>query len=106
MGADGGLVDAETAATIRNLEQEKHLAINMENFDLAKELKVQIDSLKAIGVKLKTLEHQKQEAVASENFDMASQINQQMKALRVSALGRNEAQGQQSSGNIGQPNRT
>jgi len=32
------------------------MAINMENFDLAKELKMQIDSLKAIGVKLKALE--------------------------------------------------
>jgi hypothetical protein len=40
---DNGLLDAETANTIRGLEAEKHSAINMENFDLAKELKSQID---------------------------------------------------------------
>ena len=37
--SDSGLLDADTANTIRGLEQEKHNAINMENFDLAKELK-------------------------------------------------------------------
>jgi len=31
----------------------------MENFDLAKELKMQIDQLKSVGAKLKTLENQK-----------------------------------------------
>lgn len=33
------LVDSETASTIRTLEQEKNMAINTENFDLAKDLK-------------------------------------------------------------------
>ena len=47
----------------------------MENFDLAKELKIQIDSLKAVGVKLKALEQQKQEAVQNESFDKASNLN-------------------------------
>jgi hypothetical protein len=32
------------------------MAINSENFDLAKDLKQQIDKLKSVGVRLKALE--------------------------------------------------
>jgi hypothetical protein len=53
---EGGLLDSETAKTIVDLEREKSNAINIENFDLAKDLKNQIDQLKSIGARLKTME--------------------------------------------------
>jgi len=49
--------------SIRRLEAQKHDAINSENFDLAKDLKMQIDNLKSTASQLKLLELQKQEAV-------------------------------------------
>jgi hypothetical protein len=55
--------DEETMGSIRRLEAQKHDAINSENFDLAKDLKMQIDNLKSTASQLKLLELQKQEAV-------------------------------------------
>jgi len=51
-----GFYDADTQNKIRQLEIDKQIAVNNENFELAKHLKVQIDKLKAVGIQLQNLE--------------------------------------------------
>ena len=59
-----GFYDTDTQNKIRQLEIDKQIAVNNENFELAKHLKVQIDKLKAVGIQLQNLEAQKQIAIA------------------------------------------
>lgn len=47
-----GFYDTDTQNKIRQLEIDKQIAVNNENFELAKHLKVQIDKLKAVGIQL------------------------------------------------------
>lgn len=71
-------MDPDTQNKIRQLEVDKSLAVNNENFELAKHLKMQIDRLRAVGVQLQNLESQKQIAIQSDNFDEAKRLKIQM----------------------------
>jgi hypothetical protein len=51
-----GYYDQDTANKIRMLEVDKGIAVQNENFELAKHLKVQIDRLKAVSIQLQNLE--------------------------------------------------
>ena len=45
-----GFYDTDTQNKIRQLEVDKQIAVNNENFELAKHLKVQIDKLRAVAI--------------------------------------------------------
>jgi len=47
---DSTFFDSETYAKITQLEMDKALAVQNENYDLAKHLKDQIDRMRAVGV--------------------------------------------------------
>lgn len=48
----GGIFDAETQQKLRQLEMDKALAVQGENYDLAKSLRDQIERLKSVGMQL------------------------------------------------------
>ena len=50
-------VDSLTAREIQQLVEKKYAAVQAENYDEAKELKAEIDTLRLIGTKILELEH-------------------------------------------------
>ena len=50
-------VDSLTAREIQQLVERKHAAVQAENYDEAKALKAEIDSLRLMGSKILELEH-------------------------------------------------
>ena len=78
--------DKDTQNKLKQLEMDKALAVQNENYDLAKQLRNQIERLKSVGVQLQSLEGQKQVAIAQENFDQAKIIKEQMENIKYSAL--------------------
>ena len=50
-------VDSLTAREIQQLVERKHAAVQAENYDEAKELKAEVDSLRILGSKILELEH-------------------------------------------------
>ena len=65
---------------------DKALAVQNENYDLAKSLRDQIERLKSAGMQLQSLESQKYMAVQNENFDEAKRIKAEMERIRQSAI--------------------
>ena len=63
---------------IQQLELDKVIAIQNENYDLAKQIKVQMGQLKAVETQLQALKAQKTVAIAKVYFDVAKRIKQQM----------------------------
>ena len=51
--------DKETQMKLKQLEMDKAMAVQNENYDLAKMLRGQIERLKSVGVQLQSLEGQK-----------------------------------------------
>jgi hypothetical protein len=64
-------VDSSTATQIHRLQQEKHTAVQDEDYDEAKRLKSLIERLKVIGEQIKQLELKKCAAVEAEDYDAA-----------------------------------
>ena len=87
-GKSSAEVDAGTTNRIQELEAKKRRAVEDENFDLAKDIKAEIDRLKSVAVQISRLEERKQEAIRRENYDDAKVINEEIKRLR-------QGQGQQ-----------
>lgn len=56
-------VDANTMARIRELEMMKKKAVENEDYDLAKDIKDDIDRLKSVAIQISSLEERKQEAI-------------------------------------------
>lgn len=56
-------VDATTMARIRELEMMKKKAVENEDYDLAKDIKDDIDRLKSVAIQISSLEERKQEAI-------------------------------------------
>ena len=81
--------DKETQMKLKQLEMDKAMAVQNENYDLAKMLRGQIERLKSVGVQLQSLEGQKQVAISSENFDLAKNIKEQMDNLKYQAMNGN-----------------
>lgn len=56
-------VDQGTVAKIQELEMRKRKAVQDENFDLAKNIKEEIERVKSVAVQISRLEERKQEAI-------------------------------------------
>ena len=67
---------------LSQLEQMKKEAIDNEDYEKAKEIKVQIDSLRDNREILDRLKKQKDAAIANEDFDTAKQIKEQIDQIR------------------------
>ena len=67
-------MDPETASKLQSLESQKQQAVMIEDFELAKNLRDQIDALKRAGSELAELERQKAAAIQEENYDEAKRI--------------------------------
>lgn len=76
--SQGGFLDIDTQNRLRQLEMDKALAVQNEDYDQAKTLREQIERLKAVGMQLSSLDAQKQLAVQSENFDLAKRLKTEM----------------------------
>lgn len=79
-------LDAATTKKLMELETAKQHAIDHEDYDEAKRLKLIIDGVKASAAKFVELERQKQHAVEMEDYDTAKAIKRQIDALRAQAL--------------------
>eukprot|EP01060_Flectonema_neradi_P014389 TRINITY_DN2108_c0_g1_i2.p1 TRINITY_DN2108_c0_g1~~TRINITY_DN2108_c0_g1_i2.p1 ORF type:complete len:861 (+),score=179.37 TRINITY_DN2108_c0_g1_i2:250-2832(+) len=77
--------DPVTLKKIRELTTVKQNAVQEEDYDLAKKMKEQIDSLKLVGNNLLMLENQKSQAVAVEDYDLAKALKQEIDNLRSRA---------------------
>jgi len=74
--------DEKTAHQMLELEQAKHAAITVEDYDEAKRLKLQLDGLKERAGRIAQLEKEKKEAVANEDYDRAKQLKKEIDYLR------------------------
>lgn len=79
-------LDAATAKKLNELELAKQHAIDNEDYDEAKRLKVLTDGVKRVALQFSELEKQKQLAVQNEDYDTAKQIKIQIDQLRAQAL--------------------
>ena len=82
----GSYFDQDTQTKIRQLEQDKQISIQNENFELAKHLKIQIDRLRAVHIQLQNLEAQKNIALTQDNYDEAKRIKISMEQLKYSSM--------------------
>lgn len=74
--------DNSTQALIRDLEARKKRAVEQEQYDVAKEIKEEIDRLKNTASEIAYLEECKQNAIKTEDYDGAKEINEKIKRLR------------------------
>ena len=79
---DESQFDAVTLAKLKDLEHAKTRAVELEDFEEAKKIKVAIERLRHIGAQLKHLEESKKRAIQVEDFDSAKIINQELVRLR------------------------
>ena len=75
-------LDPVSVQMIRDLSARKARAIEVEDYDEAKRLKVAIESLKKAGSLIADLERKKKHAVSMEDFDTAKAIKLQIDQLR------------------------
>jgi centrosomal protein CEP104 len=79
-------IDKGTLETLKGLYAAKERAVNGEDFDEAKRIKVCIDRLKAISGHLGQLEDRKRLAIVNEDYDSAKLIKHEIDKLKESAL--------------------
>eukprot|EP01059_Diplonema_ambulator_P032999 TRINITY_DN6722_c0_g1_i2.p1 TRINITY_DN6722_c0_g1~~TRINITY_DN6722_c0_g1_i2.p1 ORF type:complete len:935 (+),score=309.11 TRINITY_DN6722_c0_g1_i2:409-2805(+) len=79
--------DPITQKKMRELTIIKQRAVQEEDYDTAKRMKVMIDALKQVGSQLLLLENQKKQAVQKEDYDLAKSLKLQIDQLRSSAQG-------------------
>eukprot|EP00906_Rhabdomonas_costata_P007446 RCo010664 len=79
------MFDPITAEKIRDLEAKKLAAVEAEDYDLAQQIKQQIDSLKRVSAQLLRLENDRRLALDAEKFDDAICVKAKIDALRRKA---------------------
>ena len=79
-------MDSVTMKKLKDLEDEKQEAVQMENFDEASRLKRIIEKLKEAGKELLELELKKREAVAIEDYEAAKKYKLELEKRRDSIL--------------------
>lgn len=79
---DESQFDAITIAKLKELDYAKTRAVELEDFDEAKKIKVAVERLRHIGAQLKHLEESKKRAIQVEDYDSAKVINQEIVRLR------------------------
>jgi len=75
-------VDPETASKIRDLAQEKEMAVENEDYDRAKWCKAEIQRLQKTASQIIRLEAQKKLAVEREDYDMAKRCKEEIENIR------------------------
>lgn len=75
-------LDDKTKAQLTELTNLKYKAIQREDYDEAKRLKIIIDMLKQNAEKIALLEKEKMAAIAAEDFDLAKRIKMELDYLR------------------------
>eukprot|EP00668_Euglena_longa_P032224 GGOE01041524.1.p1 GENE.GGOE01041524.1~~GGOE01041524.1.p1 ORF type:complete len:857 (-),score=246.28 GGOE01041524.1:242-2812(-) len=80
-------LDPVTAQKIKDFEAQKTVAVQNEEFDVAKQLKVKIDALKSVASRLQQLETDKRQAIAQEDYDRAKALKMEIEAVRRQAMG-------------------
>ena len=76
-------IDDKVMEVIREVNKAKDAAIDREDYERAKSLKLGIDRLKKIGIRVAQLESQKILAVQMEDFDRARGIKEDIDKLRT-----------------------
>lgn len=76
-------VDRETARKIRDLTAQKEAAVAAEDYDTAKQCKVQINALQKVVTQIGELERRKRAAVQEEDYDTAKQLKIEIERLKV-----------------------
>lgn len=79
---DESQFDAITLSKLKELDHAKNRAVELEDFEEAKKIKVATERLRHIGAQLKHLEESKKRAIQVEDFDSAKIINQELMRLR------------------------
>ena len=81
------VVDAETGTFLAELRQAKDAAVKVENYSVAKQLKLRMDRIISLGDKINSLEEQKAFCLTTEEFDTAARIKAEVFRLRNVQIG-------------------
>ena len=80
-------VDTLTDKFLQDMELAKRSAIDRENYNDAKKLKIKIDRVTTLGDKINSLQEQKAFCLMTEDFDTASRIKEEIDRLRKVQVG-------------------
>ena len=86
---DEMIYDPATLKRLKELDRAKKKAVDLEDFDEAKRIKVAIDSLKSVSQSLIQLEERKKIAIKNDDFDAAKLIKYEIERLRNAVAGAN-----------------
>ena len=86
---DEMIYDPATLKRLKELYRAKKKAVELEDFDEAKRIKVAIDSLKSVSQSLIQLEERKKIAIKNDDFDAAKLIKYEIERLRAAVSGSN-----------------
>ena len=86
---DEMIYDPATLKRLKELYKAKKKAVELEDFDEAKRIKVAIDSLKSVSQSLIQLEERKKIAIKNDDFDAAKLIKYEIERLRAAVAGSN-----------------
>ena len=86
---DEMIYDPATLKRLKELYKAKKKAVELEDFDEAKRIKVAIDSLKSVSQSLIQLEERKKIAIKNDDFDAAKLIKYEIERLRAAVSGSN-----------------
>ena len=84
---DEMIYDPATLKRLKELYKAKKKAVELEDFDEAKRIKVAIDSLKSVSQSLIQLEERKKIAIKNDDFDAAKLIKYEIERLRAAVSG-------------------
>jgi centrosomal protein CEP104 len=84
---DEMIYDPQTLKRLKNLYKAKARAIELEDFDEAKNIKAAIDRLKSVSQQLIQLEERKKIAVKNDDFDAAKMLKYEIERLRNAVTG-------------------
>jgi centrosomal protein CEP104 len=86
---DEMIYDPQTLKRLKNLYKAKAKAIELEDFDEAKNIKTAIDRLKSVSQQLIQLEERKKIAIKNDDFDAAKILKYEIERLRNAVVGIN-----------------
>ena len=86
---DEMIYDPSTLKRLKDLYKAKKKAVELEDFDEAKRIKVAIDSLKSVSQSLIKLEERKKIAIKNDDFDSAKLIKYEIERLKNAVAGVN-----------------
>ena len=79
-------MDAQTRRVLQELAARKADAIEREDYDAAKSVKLIMERVRAVGRRVGELEARKLAAVNNEDFDLAKRLKAEVDAVRTTGL--------------------